>query len=261
MSVELRDLALTTARAAVTLIRERRVEGVAVAATKSSATDMVTEADRASELLIRELVLGARPDDGFLGEEGDDVVGSSGVRWIADPIDGTVNYFYGLPQYAVSLAAEVDGVVQAGVVINGATGVEYAAVRGQGATRDGALLRVRDVVPLADRLIGTGFGYAAESRRLQAEAMVRFLPRVRDIRRCGSSALDVCAVAEGQLDGYVEEGVQLWDVAASTLVAEEAGAAHRLTPGRWGGFGLVCGPAGGLDDLVALVDETGLFGE
>lgn len=261
MSTELRDLALETARAAARLVRERRAAGVEVAATKTSATDVVTEVDRASELLIRELLHARRPDDAIVGEEGDDVAGSSGVRWIVDPIDGTVNFLYGLPDYAVSIAAELDGEVVAGVVINVASGVEYVAALGKGATRDGLPMRVRDDVPLSQRLIGTGFSYAVEYRALQADGLTRLLPRIRDIRRRGSCALDLCNVAEGAVDGYLEEGVHLWDYAAGALIAGEAGATHRVSAGRWGGFAIVCGPAEGFDELVGLVDETGYFGE
>jgi myo-inositol-1(or 4)-monophosphatase len=261
VSTELQDLALEAARAAAVLVRERRATGVEVAATKSSATDVVTEADRASERLIRGIILGRRPSDAFLGEEGDDVVGSSGVRWIVDPIDGTVNFLYGLPQYAVSIAAEVDGVVVAGVVINVATGTEYVAALGEGATRDGRPIRVRHAVPLHQQLLGTGFSYVVEARVLQADALTRLLPRIRDIRRVGASALDMCHVAEGTFDGYLEEGVHPWDYAAAALITSESGASHRLTPGRWGGMALVCGPTEGFEDLVGLVDEIGFFGE
>ena len=261
MSTELRDVALDAARAAAQLVRERRRAAVEVAATKSSATDVVTEVDRASERLIREFILGRRPGDAFLGEEGDDIGGSSGVRWIVDPIDGTVNFLYGLPRYAVSVAAEVDGEVVAGVVINVPSGTEYVAALGTGSTRDGQSIRVRHAVPLTHRLLGTGFSYVIDARVRQAEALTRLLPRVRDIRRIGSSALDVCHVAEGSFDGYLEEGVHPWDYAASVLIASEAGARHRLTPGRWGGSALVCGPADGFEELVGLVDEIGFFGE
>jgi myo-inositol-1(or 4)-monophosphatase len=261
LSLELRDLALEAARAGAALARSRREAGVEVAATKTSVTDVVTEADRATERLIRELILRERPHDAFLGEEGADVLGTTGVRWIVDPIDGTVNFLYGMPHYAVSVAAEVEGEVVAGVVLNAHTGTEYVAVRGQGSTRDGVPLRVRDEVPLAQRLLGTGFSYIVDARVLQAEALVRLLPRIRDVRRFGSSALDVCMVAEGRADGYFEEGVHHWDYAASVLIATEAGAAHRLTQGRWGGKALVCGPVAGFEELLDLLDDVGMFGE
>ena len=149
---ELLDLALDVARDAGTLVRDRRQRWVHVAATKSSATDVVTDADRDSEALIRERILRARPDDAILGEEGSDRPGTSGVRWVVDPIDGTVNYFLGLAQYAVSIGVEVDGEVQVGVVVNAATGEEFTAVRGRGAFRGGQRLAVREARPL-DRAV------------------------------------------------------------------------------------------------------------
>ncbi len=260
----LRDLALEVAREAAALVRDRRVGGVRIADTKSSSVDVVTEADRASEDLIRRRLLDARPDDSVLGEEGDDHVGSSGVRWVVDPIDGTVNYLYDLPEYAVSVAAEVAGEVVAGAVLNAATGVEYAAARGQGATRDGVPLRVRPSPPVAQRLILTGFGYRTDVRAGQAERVARMLPLVRDIRRLGSCALDLCHVAEGSADGYVEEGPNAWDWSAGSLVATEAGARFALLPGTLaaelgepGRSVVTAAPADGWDDFVGLLEECG----
>ena len=261
MSEELLGVAVDAARAAAELVRGRSRGEVTVAATKSSDVDVVTEADRAAERLIRDRISEARPRDALLGEEGDDIAGSSGVRWVVDPIDGTVNFLYGLPQYAVSVAAEVEGVVVAGVVLNVATGVEFTAyVDGSGVTRsrrDGEPIRVRGTVPLAQRLVSTGFGYDAELRELQARALVRMVPRIRDIRRLGSCALDLCHVAEGTLDGYVEEGVNLWDHAAGGLVAQGAGARVEVTTGAGGGRLILCAPADGFDELRLLVAEAG----
>lgn len=256
---ELRTLALAVAREAAELVRSRRADGVSVAATKTSAVDVVTEADRASEELIRSRLLAARPDDAFLGEEGGAETGATGVRWIVDPIDGTVNFLYGLPQYAVSIAAELDGRVVAGVVLNVATGVEYAAVLGGGAERDGVRLQVRAPAPLAERLVLTGFNYEAATRLVQATALVGLLPRVRDIRRMGSCALDLCAVAEGSADAYVEEGVAIWDHAAGALVAQEAGATCEVTVGRSGKEAVVCAPAHGFAEFRAAVEESGFL--
>ncbi|WP_426244349.1 inositol monophosphatase family protein [Nocardioides sp. LHG3406-4] len=263
----LRDLALDVARRAAALVAERREAGVAVAATKSSSVDVVTEADRASERLIRSLLLDARPDDAILGEEGDDQPGTSGVRWVVDPIDGTVNYLYGLPEYAVSIAAEWQGEVVAGVVLNAATGVEYAAARGAGATRDGVPLRVRPVPPVAERLVLTGFGYVAEVRAHQAACVARLLPRVRDIRRMGSCALDLCHVAEGSADGYVEEGPRPWDWSAGSLVVTEAGGRFDVLPGvlgtrmpGWPTMTLVtAAPADGWADFVTALEAAGFL--
>jgi myo-inositol-1(or 4)-monophosphatase len=253
------------ARAAAELVRGRGARGVTVADTKSSEVDVVTEADRASEELIRALLRERRPSDAFVGEEGEDVPGTSGVRWIVDPIDGTVNFLYGLPQYAVSIAAEVDGEVVAGVVLNAATGTEYVAhltAGGPGVvTRDGDPIRVRGPAPLSHRLVGTGFNYDAGLRELQARAMVRLLPRVRDLRRLGSSALDLCCVAEGTMDAYVEEGVHLWDYAAGALVARVAGARTEVTVGVGGREIMVCAPAHGFGEFRAAVRDAGFLAE
>ena len=261
MSQALLGVAIDAARAAAELVRARAQGEVTVAATKSSDVDVVTEADRASERLIRERIAAQRPDDAFLGEEGDDVAGSTGVRWVIDPIDGTVNFLYGLPQYAVSIAAEVHGEVVAGVVINIATGVEFTAYVDEGGVtrsrRDGVPVRVRDTVPLAQRLVSTGFGYDAALRELQAKALVHLVPRIRDIRRLGSCALDLCHVAEGTLDGYVEEGVNLWDHAAGALVAQGAGATVEVTTGAGGGRLVLCAPTAGFAELRVLVADAG----
>lgn len=262
-SGELLELGLRAAREAAELVRERRAAGVSVAATKSSEVDIVTQADRDSEALIRSLLLGERPDDALLGEEDDDVPGSTGVRWIIDPIDGTVNFLYGLPEFAISIAAEVAGVVVAGVVLNVATGQEWAAAR----TADGFdvsapyPLGVRASAPLAQQLLLTGFSYDAHLRELQARALVTLLPRVRDIRRHGSAALELCKIACGQADAYVEVGVNLWDYAAGALVAEAAGARWEVLPGLAGRDLMVCAPRAGFEELRAAVLAAGLGGE
>ncbi len=240
---------------------------MAVAATKSSDVDVVTLADRAAEELIRARLLAARPDDSVLGEEGDDVAGTSGVRWIVDPIDGTVNFLYGLQEFAVSIAAEVDGEVVAGVVLDAAKDRAYQAfvdpgVAGGGvATRDGARLAVRGPAPMGQRLIATGFSYSAEKRAVQAAATARMLPVVRDIRRHGSCALELCHVAEGALDGYLEEGVNLWDYSAGGLIARLAGARLAVLPGTGGTDLVVCGPDHGFEELVDLARRSGFTRE
>ena len=261
MSRELLDLALDIAREAARNAADMRSRGVSVAGTKSSDIDIVTEADRATEELIRRRVRDARPDDGFVGEEGSDRAGTSGVRWIVDPIDGTVNYLYGLPTYAVSVAVAVHDVVEVGVVLNPATGEEWTAARGHGATRDGTPIRVRDRVPLAQSLIATGFNYEQPVRARQAEAIARMLPQVRDIRRAGSCALDLCAVASGLLDGYVEEGPMEWDDAAGGLIAREAGATVEVLPGASGKRLVVCAPDHSFTRLRELAVSCGLSGE
>ncbi len=258
-ATELLALAQEIAAEAVLLVRSRSEGEVVVAATKSSEVDIVTEADRACEALIVACLAERRPDDGFLGEEGASAVGTSGVRWILDPIDGTVNFLYAIPQYAVSIAAEVDGTVVAGVVVNGATGREYAAAVGQGATGDGQPLRVRPPAPLGQRLIGTGFSYDPHQRSIQGAAVARLLPNIRDIRRQGSCALDLCHVAEGRLDGYVEEGVNLWDYAAAGLIAREAGALTEVTAGVGGRPAMICAPTHGFVEFRAAVESAGFL--
>ncbi|HEV2088375.1 MAG TPA: inositol monophosphatase family protein [Cryptosporangiaceae bacterium] len=216
-------LAVDLVRRAGELVRDGREGAASQVGAKSSPTDVVTAMDRASEALVVEGLRAARPADGVLGEEGGERGGTGGVRWLLDPIDGTVNYLYGIPLYAVSLAAEVDGVVQVGVVRNPVTGEEWTAVRGEGAWRDGCRLAGSAVAELASALVGTGFGYRAEQRAEQATVAAALLPRVRDIRRLGAASLDLCYAADGRLDAYYEQGLHPWDLAAGGLIAEEAG--------------------------------------
>ena len=209
-----------------------------VVATKSSPTDVVTEADQAAEALIRDLIGAERPGDRILGEEGGETGdGQSAVRWIVDPLDGSVNYLYGLPDWAVSIAAEVDGTVVAGAVFVPRRDELYSAGIGTGAwlssgaldwrgedTGSPARLACNRDVPLAQALVATGFGYEAGRRQVQGDVLRAVLPRVRDIRRGGSAAVDLCSVASGTVDAYYERGVNLWDIAAGGLIAAEAGA-------------------------------------
>jgi myo-inositol-1(or 4)-monophosphatase len=260
LAEDLRELALTTAREAGELIVRLRAEGVQVAATKSSDTDIVTRADQAAEALVKERLLGARPDDGLVGEEGDDLRGTSGVVWIVDPIDGTVNYLYGLPHFAVSIAAEVDGEVVAGVVVAPALGLEYVATLGGGATCNGEAIRTRPVVPLAERLVASGFSYEQPARARQAGYMAHLLPRVRDLRRLGSCALDLCGVASGTLDAYVEEGAHIWDHAAAGLVVLEAGGILEVARSPVGKRLLICAPRDGFAEFRAAVVDAGFVG-
>ncbi|MGH3446690.1 MAG: inositol monophosphatase family protein [Nocardioidaceae bacterium] len=220
---QLLALAESTAVEAGELIARGRRGTVEVAQTKSSPTDVVTAVDMASEELIRRRIGESRPADGFVGEEGDDTVGSSGVTWVADPIDGTVNYLYDIPQFAVSLAARVDGEVAIGVVHNPTSGETFTAVRGEGAWCKGGRIAPSDCVDVSRALVGTGYGYRADMRKAQAAEIAQLLPQVRDIRRFGSAALDLCFCACGRLDAYVERGLQSWDLAAGGLIAEEAG--------------------------------------
>jgi len=199
-----------------------------VASTKSSPTDVVTEMDRAAEAMIAERIRAERPGDAILGEEGGES-GHGRVRWIVDPLDGTVNYLYGLADWAVSIAAEVDGTVVAGVVAVPRHREVFTAVAGQGSWLhpDGGPavpLQCNDTVPLRRALVSTGFGYAQARRVVQGEVVAVVLPQVRDIRRGGSCAVDLCSVATGRVDAYYERGVNYWDWAAGGLIAAEAGA-------------------------------------
>jgi myo-inositol-1(or 4)-monophosphatase len=192
--------------------------------TKTSDTDMVTEMDHASERLIVEGILAVRPDDAILGEEGSRRDGSSGVRWVIDPLDGTTNYLYGVPAFTVSIAAEVDGEGAVGVVVDPTHGEVFTAVRGGGAHCNGVPIRVSGASDLTTALVATGFSYLTEERGRQAAVVQRVLPAVRDIRRMGAASLDLCAVACGRVDAYYEAVLQPWDVAAGIVIAVEAGA-------------------------------------
>jgi myo-inositol-1(or 4)-monophosphatase len=254
------ELAVHVARAAGELIVRLRTEGVEVTGTKSSPIDIVTEADRACERLVRERLLGARPDDGIVGEEGSASAGTSGVVWIVDPIDGTVNYLYGLPHFAVSIAAELRGEVVAAVVLAPVLGLEYVASSGSGATCNGREIHPRDVPPMAERLVATGFSYERPARSRQASYIARLLPQIRDIRRLGSCALDVCGVAAGTVDAYVEEGAHIWDHAAAGLIASEAGCVLEVTRSIAGKRVLIGAPEEGFADFRAAVVEAGFVG-
>lgn len=252
---ELLALAVIAAEDAAELLRTSRPDPDAIR-TKSSGTDLVTDLDRAAEARIVERILGARPDDGVLGEEGGERTGSSGVRWVIDPLDGTTNYVYGYPAYSVSIAAEADGQAVAAVVVDVVRGERFTAAVGHGAHGDDRPLQVSSEDTLASALLGTGFSYDAASRGRQAEALVTVLPAVRDIRRSGSAALDLCALAAGRLDGFWERGLSPWDRAAGTLIATEAGArVGRLGPAE--PMTLLAAPPGLYDALEALLEAAG----
>ena len=260
----LRDLAERLAREAGALVHGGRPERVRVAATKSSPQDVVTAMDVASEDLLRRRLAELRPQDAVLGEESRALSGSSGLTWVFNPTDGTVNYLYVIDQYAVSVAV-VQGppdpaawTVVAGCVHSPAVGVTYTAARGRGAHRDGVPLRVNPDAPLELSLVGTGFGYAAARRAAQGTVVAALLPRVRDVRRIGSAALDLCRVASGELDLYYERGLNPWDLAAGQLVATEAGAlVTGLRGARPGAAMTVAGPPAGHAELVALLEGLG----
>lgn len=253
----LAQLATELARAAGDRARDAREAGFDISA-KSTPTDLVTAVDRDVERWLTDQLVLHRPDDAILGEEGAGRTGTSGVRWVVDPIDGTVNFVLGSPAWAVSVAAERDGVVVAGCVYSPCSGDLFRAVRGGGAfLGDVALTGPRDV-PLWRAVIGTGFSYDAQVRARQGAVVAALLPRVADIRRVGSAALDLCAVAAGRLDGYYEAGLQLWDRAAGLLIATEAGCA---TSGRRGSEpdGRLTAVAGSLvaADFASVLDELG----
>ena len=234
---QLLALAVATAREAAELVARGRATAGEDVDVKSSPVDVVTAVDKASEELIVGRLLGARPEDGVLGEEGAAREGSSGVRWVVDPIDGTVNFLYDLPGYAVSIAAEVDGAVVAGAVLNVATGELFTATAGGGAYLEApgrGTVRLAGSRPasLEQTLVATGFGYRVEQRRAQGAVVAALLPQVRDIRRYGSSALDLCAAAAGRVDAYYELGLNPWDHAAGALVAAEAGLVVTGLPGH-----------------------------
>ena len=222
--IGLMNLAARVARRAGDLVIEGRRHGDLTVDTKSSATDMVTEWDRISERTIVDAIRAARPDDGIVGEEGTDVESRSGVSWLIDPIDGTTNFMYGLSGYAVSIAAVDDVGSLAGAVFLPATRELFVAARGRGAWLGGRRLTCSRLDDPTTALIGTGFSYSATSRAAQGERIGRMLPRVRDIRRLGAAAPDLCFVADGRIDAYFEENLSPWDLAAGILVATEAGA-------------------------------------
>jgi myo-inositol-1(or 4)-monophosphatase len=237
---DLLALARELAGAAAEVLRARPTDlGVT---TKSSPTDVVTVMDRAAERVILDGLARARPGDAIVSEESAATAGDTGVRWLVDPLDGTVNYLYGIPHYAVSIAAEIDGEPEVGVVLDVERRVEYAATRGGGATCEGQPITCSSQIDPSQALVATGFNYEVARRTVQAQAMATILPAVRDIRRFGSAALDLCAVACGQVDGFFESGMHEWDWAAGALIAREAGA--RVA-------GLLGRPAGRHTTLVA----------
>lgn len=260
LKAELLELALAAASRAGALLRDGRPDDLGVAATKSSAVDVVTEMDLASEKLITGYLAERRPDDGFLGEEGAASEGSSGVRWVIDPLDGTVNYLYGLPGWAVSVAAQYQGETVVGVVEAPPRAETYRAALGHGAFRNAQPLHCRPDAPLEQALIGTGFNYVAARRAAQAQLAAQLIPQVRDIRRSGSAAIDLCDVGAGRLDGFYERGLHLWDLAAGDLVAREAGAVTGGRPGQPADGELtVAGSPGVFAELQPLLEELGAW--
>jgi myo-inositol-1(or 4)-monophosphatase len=263
-TVDLMEVAQEAARAAGDLILAGRRERVEVHATKTSPQDVVTAMDLAAEDLLRQMLSARRPHDGILGEEHGFTPGTSGITWVLDPIDGTVNYLYGLPGYAVLVAAVVDeGVpdpatwtVLASCVHAPQLGRTWTAARGVGAWRDGEQLQVEASESLAQSLLGTGFGYREEVRADQGRVIAQLLPAVRDIRRQGSAGLDLCLVADGSLDLYFERGLNPWDLAAGQLVAAEAGAVVTGLRGSPAGSAMtVAGHQDRIGQLVTILED------
>ena len=293
-ATDLLAIAADAAGAAARLLADQGAQSrPEVVETKSSLTDVVTEMDRRAEALITERIRAERPGDAILGEEGGETHGARGpgeepgeepgkepgkpgdpsapvVRWIVDPLDGTVNYLYGLADWAVSIAAEVAGTIVAGVVAVPLHGETFTAIRGQGAWlhstadrasatgkasapggRGAAGLRCNRDVPLGQALVGTGFGYLPGRRRVQGEVVAALLPQIRDIRRGGSASVDLCMVAAGRLDAFYERGLNYWDYAAGGLIAAEAGARVTGLEGRPAGAALTVAAGPGLYEELA----------
>ena len=220
---ELRDLAVRAAREAGALLLERFGGPASGLSAKSSRTDLVSDADRDAEALIVGMLRDARPDDGLIAEEGSSAESTSGVRWLVDPLDGTTNYLWGIPVWAVSIAAEDSDGHLVGVVHDPCRDEMFVATRGGGASLDGARLAPEPLTELPVALVATGFSYQPEVRRRQAEIVTSLIGRVRDIRRFGSAAIDLAWVAAGRFDGYYESGLSPWDLAAGAALVREAG--------------------------------------
>lgn len=264
MTLALVDTALDIAREAAALAAERRRGIVEVAGLKSSSVDVVTAVDREIETLIRQRLAERQPGDGFLGEEGGRAERTTSLTWVVDPIDGTVNYLYGIPQFAISIAVvEGEPTPQgwqevAGVVIDVSSGREFTATRGGGAFANGKPIAVNAPTSLGQSLLSTGFSYSQEIRTSQAQVMARVMPHIRDIRRMGAAALDLTAIAAGQMDIYFERMLQPWDHAAGVLIAREAGAEVR----GWNGAApdidwLLAAHPEVIDEIESILVESG----
>lgn len=260
LAPELLELAGEAARLAGTLLAERFSLGEQrEVASKSTPTDLVSEADLSSERAIRELLFQRRPQDGLIGEEGDERPGESGLRWIVDPLDGTVNFIFGIPQWSVSIAVSDEEGALAGVVFDPCRDELFAARRGGPSTLSVERAAAQTLTgssrsDLATAMVATGFAYDAAVRRAQAELVARMLPCVRDIRRFGSAALDLAWTAAGRYDAYFEHGVKLWDVAAGALICERAGLEVRQLPaGERLPWGLYAGAPALSDPLLAIL--------
>lgn len=249
-------IAISAAQAAGELLRARfGAEAVGVD-TKTTTTDMVSDADRAAEELIVAVVRAARPDDAILGEESGASEGGSGFRWVIDPLDGTTNFLFGVPHWAVSIAVEDGAGVVAAVVFDACRNELFTAERGAGARLNGEPLAVRRTPSLAQALCATGFSYRPDERVVASRALVDLIGVVRDIRRAGAAALDLAWVAAGRLDAYFENPIEWWDTAAGSLLVTEAGGRWAHTPGIDGAHGLVAASEQIFDDLLAAVGRA-----
>jgi myo-inositol-1(or 4)-monophosphatase len=254
---DLEQLAVALARGGAAVVREQAPDALSVSA-KSTATDLVTQVDRHTERWLVETLAQRRPDDAVLGEEGGGRGGTSGVRWLLDPIDGTVNFVLDIPHYAVSVAAERDGVVVAGAVCNPVSGELFHASLGGGAYLEGRRLTDRRDVPLSRAVVATGFSYDAEMRGRQVAVVAPMLPLIADVRRLGSAAMDLCFLAAGRIDAYFEAGLNPWDYAAAGLVASEAGCVVSGLHGRPPSGRLYAAAAPGLAEaFFALLEAEG----
>jgi myo-inositol-1(or 4)-monophosphatase len=248
------DLAVRAAQAAGALLMDSFHRPASGVEHKSSQTDPVSDADREAETLITALLHEERPGDGVLGEEGAGIIGASGLGWLVDPLDGTVNFLYGIPQWAVSIACGDERGTLAAVIHDPLRSETFSALRGEGSSCNGQKLRIAAAPPLERALVGTGFSYAASERRLQTELVVRILPRARDIRRAGSAALDLAWVAAGRLDAFYEHGLKEWDHAAGDLIVREAGGLVEQLPAAGGlSSGVLAGPPALVAQLAPLL--------
>ncbi|MGO9904050.1 MAG: inositol monophosphatase family protein [Solirubrobacteraceae bacterium] len=251
---ELLAVAHAAARAAAGELRARFGHVVHGVRAKSSPTDPVSDADLAAEAAIRRVLARERPRDSILGEEGGATGGEAELRWVVDPLDGTVNFLYGIPTFAVSVACEDGAGAIAGVVLDPLRDECFAATRSGVATLNGEPIRASTRIELPSALVATGFAYDASVRALQAQVLARLLPRVRDVRRAGAAALDLCSCACGRLDAYYERGLNAWDHAAGSLICVRAGASVRRLEAQ-GPLpeGLVVAPGALIDSLYQLV--------
>ena len=254
---DLRVIAETLAREAGDMALRGRKSGDVAATTKSSPTDMVTQYDRASEEMITDGLSRLRPDDGIVGEEGASRPGTSGITWHIDPIDGTSNFYFDIPMWAVSIGAVDENGPVAGAVYAPALGEMFSGTRGEGATLNGQAITVRDNTVLSDALVCTGFSYRVHEREVHARRVARMVSEIRDIRRFGAAAIDLCFVACGRYDAYFEEHLHSWDLVAGQVIATEAGAlvsdyaGGPVTPGQ-----VLATQPGIRDELLSLITRS-----